>query len=326
MRMRPARAPHAGARIIDLHPPQADLRAEVLEGLRKDPKELPPKLFYDAEGSVLFEEITTLPEYYLTRTEIGILQANANAMLSRIGESPTLIEFGSGSSTKVRILLDRLAGPATYVPVDISAVALTAAAEAIAADYHVRVIGICADYSREFTLPPLPGSGRRTIFFPGSNLGNLNPQEAASFFVRSWKLLRKGDGMLIGIDRQKDPAILNAAYNDSRGITAQFNKNILGRINRAIGADFDLAAFEHVAFYNDAESRIEMHLRSTRQQDVTVAGERFSFRSGETSHTENSYKYGEGDLETLIRGSGFRTVETWSDAAKWFSVYYLRVY
>ena len=318
-----ARPPY---KLVDLHPPQGGLRREVIEGLSRIPKQLPPKLFYDHQGSALFEEITRLPEYYLTRTETAILESRADDMLTEIGAAPALIEFGSGSSTKVRILLDRMRGPATYVPVDISIKPLTEAAESIAADYHVNVIAVCADYSRAFTLPPLPRAARRTIFFPGSNLGNLNSEEAREFFRRSRALLQRGDGMLIGIDRVKDRQVLHAAYNDSRGVTARFNLNLLQRINRELGADFDLAEFEHLAFFNEQESRIEMHLRSRRAQSVQIDGRKFRFDAGETVHTENSYKYGDGDLERLIDGSGFALTRTWSDAAKWFSVHYLRVY
>lgn len=324
--MKPKPINRPAYRLVDLHPPQADLRREVIEGLSRTPKQLPPKLFYDPRGSALFQQITRLPEYYLTRTETGILESNADDMLAQIGTSPAIIEFGSGSSTKVRILLERVRGPSTYVPVDLSIEPLTEAAEMIATNRDISVIAVCADYSRPFTLPPLPHASRRIIFFPGSNLGNLDGNEAREFFRHCRTLLQRGDGMLIGIDRVKDAEILHAAYNDSQGVTAEFNLNLLRRINSELNADFDPAAFEHLAFFNPQESRIEMHLRSTKPQSVHIGGHIFPFRQGETIHTENSYKYAEGDLERLIDGSGFALTRTWADAAKWFSVHYLRVY
>jgi dimethylhistidine N-methyltransferase len=310
-------------RLIDRQPEATDVKREVLEGLRRTPKTLPPKLFYDEEGSRLFEEITRLPEYYLTRTEVGVLTDHAAEINRRVGD--TIIELGSGSSAKVRILLDQRQQPVTYVAVDISLDQLQASTEALAADYpRVSVVALCADYTKLFKLPVLPGI--RTVFFPGSNLGNQTPEESKQFFKSVVGMLSRGDGMLIGVDRVKERAVLDAAYNDSRGITAAFNLNLLHRINRELGADFDVNGFRHVAFFNEEKSRMEMHLRSERPQTVTVAGERFEFAPGETIHTENSYKYLDGDIQRLIDGSGFVSEALWTDPRRWFSVHYLRVY
>jgi dimethylhistidine N-methyltransferase len=310
---------------VDCRAEPTDILREAVQGLRH--RTLPPKLFYDPRGSELFEEITHLPEYYLTRTEIGILRQNAGEIVERLGANPILIELGSGSSTKVRILLDAIQGPVIYIAVDIARDQLLVSAESLAADYpNVNLTAVCADYTRGLTLPPLPEHGTRTVFFPGSNLGNLEPAEASRFFGTIARLLRPADGMLLGVDLKKDPAVLHAAYNDSRGVTAQFNRNLLGRLNSELGADFDLAQFQHVALYNQERGRIEMHLRSLRNQTVTIAGERFRFSAGESIHTENSYKYSDEDLEQLISGSGLRIERSWTDPRRWFAVYSLRVY
>lgn len=311
--------------LVECLPQPVDLLHEVQKGLSAARKTLPPKLFYDSRGSALFEKITALPEYYLTRTEIVILRERAGEIAGALGSSPVLIELGSGSSTKVRILLDAISGPVTYLAVDIAADQLRASLTALAADYpHARVIGLCADYMSGFALPPLPDQGLRTIFFPGSNLGNLDPAEARQFFGMIASMLRPGDGMLLGVDLKKDPALLHAAYNDRRGVTAEFNLNLLRRLNRELQAGFDLGAFEHLAFYNQDEGRIEMHLRSLSDQTISVGGKSFHFAAGETIHTENSYKYSQEDLEGLIAGS-FQIERSWTDRRRWFGVHLLRI-
>ncbi len=316
-----------GVALIDMHPRRDDFLAEVLAGLRKPQKEIPAKFFYDRRGSELFEEITRLPEYYLTRTEIAILDANAAAIVNRFGNSSVLVEFGSGSSTKVRILLDEMKGRGVYMPVDISKIYLLESAEAISDDYpEVTVVAVCADYTRQFAIPPAPeGFTRRNIFFPGSTVGNLEPPLAHRFFRQTARQLAPGDGMLIGVDLKKDPAILHAAYNDSRGTTAEFNLNVLRRINRELGSNFDLEQFEHHALYRGSNGRVEMHLRSRRDQKVAIGGQEISLVSGETIHTENSYKYSLEDFHGLVSGTGFRPVEFWMDERKMFSVHYLEV-
>ena len=312
--------------VINLHPVQSDARAEVLEGLSKPQKELPAKFFYDQTGSILFEEITSLPEYYLTRTEISILDEHAEEMVAMFGPSFALIEYGSGSSRKVRILLDQLSGRAIYMPVDISLLYLKQSAAKLNDAYpNVTVVAVCADYTQPFEIPSADEYDKRVIFFPGSTVGNLEPGLARTFFRDTAKLLKPGDGMLIGVDLKKDSSILNAAYNDSRGVTARFNLNILSRINRELHSDFDVEQFEHVAFYNESESRIEMHLRSRIAQEVHINSHRISFREGETIHTENSYKYSIEDFRRLLRDTGFTPVQVWTDPQNLFSVHYLAV-
>jgi dimethylhistidine N-methyltransferase len=318
--------PRASLEVIDLHPVQTDFRQEVLHGLHKPQKELPAKFFYDERGSELFEEITELPEYYLTRTEISILDENAAEMVRMMGDDFALIEFGSGSSRKVRILLDRLRGHGTYMPVDVSLVYLKESAERVRSEYpNIEVVAVCADYTLPFEIPSSGGHAKRVAFFPGSTVGNLEPHLASVFFRDTAGSLEPGDGMLIGVDLKKDPAVLHAAYNDSRGITAAFNFNILRHINRRLGDPFDLAKFEHIAFYNPALGRIEMHLRARVTHTVTIGGEEIRFRLGETIHTENSYKYEIEEFYALLEETGFAPVKVWTDPQRLFSVHYLEV-
>lgn len=316
----------AAVKLIDLHPRQTDFAQEVLHGLHKPQKELPAKFFYDERGSKLFEEITELPEYYLTRTEISILDDNASEMVGMMGRDFALIEFGSGSSRKVRILLDQLRGKGTYMPVDISLVYLKESAEKVRSDYpDVDVVAVCADYTLPFAIPTAEQHRKRVVFFPGSTVGNLEPYLATVFFRDTASSLRKGDAMLIGVDLKKDPAVLHDAYNDSRGVTAEFNFNILRHINRRLGDSFDLAKFEHIAFYNPALGRIEMHLRARASHTMTIRGEEIRFRLGETIHTENSYKYEIEEFNALLEGTGFAPVKVWTDRARLFSVHFLEV-
>lgn len=312
--------------LIDLQPVLADFREEVLAGLRKPQKELPAKYFYDRRGSELFEEITNLPEYYLTRTEISILDENADEIVGLMGSDFALIEYGSGSSRKVRILLDQLSGHATYMPIDISLLYLRESAQLLSSAYpDVSVVAVCADYTVPFEIPRCDSFAKRVVFFPGSTVGNLEPRLARRFFRDTAGLLQPGDGMLIGVDLRKDKSVLNAAYNDSRGVTAEFNLNVLRRINQDLDADFNLAQFQHLAFYNETEGRVEMHLRSRRRQKVSIDGEVIEFSPGETIHTENSYKYTIEGFQTLLEGSGFAPMKVWTDAEELFSVQYLTV-
>ncbi|HXI11062.1 MAG TPA: L-histidine N(alpha)-methyltransferase [Thermoanaerobaculia bacterium] len=312
--------------LIDLSPRRASFKSEVLSGLRKPRKELQAKFFYDKQGSELFERITRLPEYYLTRTEIGILDDNADEMVSMMGKNFVLIEFGSGSSRKVRILLDQMLSGATYMPIDISLLYLKESAAALTDDYpHVEVIAVCADYTMPFEMPSDSRFDRRVIFFPGSTVGNFERELARIFFRDTALKLKSGDGMIIGVDLQKDDAVLDAAYNDQEGVTSEFNKNILVRINRELNATFDLGLFDHYAFYNRPEGRIEMHLKSRIAQQVSIDGETIDFREGETIHTENSYKYTIEGFHELIAESGFVPMKVWTDAEGLFSVHYLRV-
>ncbi len=308
----------------DLEPAVEEFRAAVLGGLSGPQKRLPAKFFYDSEGSQLFDDICELPEYYPTRTEIGILRENAGEIAEAIGPDATLVEFGSGSSVKIRILVDALSSLSAYVPIDISRDHLVAAARALADDYEgLAVVPVCADYSGPVLLPPdLPG-GRLTGFFPGSTIGNFAPTQAAAFLKQVARLLGAGSGLLIGVDLQKDAAILNAAYNDSRGVTAEFNLNILARINRELDGDFALDGFAHHACYNAARACIEMHLVSNRHQRVTIAGQPFEFQHGETIHTEDSHKYTVETFHALAAAAGWRAESVWTDADRLFNVHYL---
>jgi len=310
----------------DLEPAVEEFRAAVLGGLSGPQKRIPAKFFYDAEGSRLFEEICGLAEYYPTRTEIGILRRSAAEIAAAIGPDATLVEFGSGSSVKIRILLDALTSLAAYVPIDISRDHLVAAARALAGDYEgLAVVPVCADYSGPVVLPPDLPRGRLTGFFPGSTIGNFAPTQAAAFLKQVATLLGPGGGLLIGVDLQKDAANLNAAYNDSLGVTAAFNLNLLARINRELDGDFALDGFDHRACYNAARACIEMHLVSNRHQVATVAGRAFEFQHGETIHTEDSHKYTVESFHALAAAAGWQARSVWTDPDRLFSVHYLVV-
>lgn len=296
--------------------------ADALGGLSRPQKTLPPKYFYDAVGSRLFDRITELDEYYLTRTELGIMRRHAAAMAARVGPRCLLIELGAGSLVKVRLLLDRLDRPAGYVPVDVSGDHLRrAAAELTRQHPGLDVLPVCADFTEEFPLPALRRpADRRVVYFPGSTFGNFEPPEAGALLRHVARVVGPGGGLLLGVDLQKDPAVLEAAYNDARGVTAAFNLNLLARINRELGADFDLAAFRHRAVYNRTQSRIEMHLVSLADQDARVGEAVVRFRAGESIHTENSYKYDVGELTRRAAGCGLRVDDVWSDDRRYFAI------
>lgn len=300
------------------------LRDEVLRGLRSSPKTLPPKLFYDTTGAALFERITTLPEYYLTRAELEILHARVHEIASLAGPGCALVEYGSGAGLKVRLLLDALDRPAAYVPIDISAEQLIRVAGEIAAEYPGLIVQpVWADYTAPLQLPDLPQRARRIAFFPGSTIGNFHPTEAAAFLHRVRRTVANDGALVLGVDRRKDAALLHAAYNDAAGVTAAFNLNMLRHINRELGADFDLECFQHRAVFNAAENRVEMHLVSLARQVVTVAGARVPFERGETIWTESSYKYDHARLEQLVTSAGFALTRLWSDAGDRFWVAFL---
>jgi len=313
-----------GVHFHDLEPAPADMRAEVLAGLALPQKRIAPKFFYDAEGSRLFDAICELPEYYPTRTEIGILRRHGHEMAARLGREALLVELGSGSSLKIRVLLEALR-PAVYMPVDISREHLVRSAEALAEAFPgLAVHAVCADYSTPFELPLSGHDHPRAAFFPGSSVGNFETDDAARFLRRVADLIGRGGRLLIGVDLVKDRSVLEAAYNDAAGTTAAFNLNLLARINRELGADFDLDAFRHDAFFDAGRSRIEMHLISTRDQTVQVAGQSFVFREGESIHTECSYKYRIDDFHALARRAGFESEQVWTDPDGLFSVHCLR--
>jgi L-histidine Nalpha-methyltransferase len=297
---------------------------DVVAGLTARPKRLSPKYFYDQAGAQLFEDITALPEYYLTRCELEILRERAPEMARFFPPGSALIEFGSGSSKKVRILLEAAPTIAAYIPVDISSEMLVQEAEELRRDYpRLAVLPVEADFTQPFSLPAEAAGMAHTGFFPGSTIGNFEPHEACAFLRHAGRVLGRGATLIIGVDLVKDTSVLNAAYDDAAGVTAKFNLNLLARINRELGANFDLASFSHEAFYNAERHRIEMHLASKKRQKVRVAGRAIEFRAGETIHTENSYKYTLDSFRALARGSGWDPVAVWTDAGANFSIHAL---
>ncbi len=296
---------------------------DVIEGLSQHPRRLSPKYFYDAAGSELFEQITVLPEYYPTRTELGILRERAGEIASIVRKGAALVEFGAGATTKVRLLLNECAFGA-YVPVDISGDFLKAQADALRKDFpDLDVYPVAADFTAPFALPDAVGDMSKVGFFPGSTLGNFEPHEASSFLRSAREILGQGAQMVIGVDLEKDDRVLYDAYNDAAGVTARFNLNVLVRINRELGGNFDTGAFIHRAIYNRERHRIEMHLISRKAQAVRVLGRSFSFRPGESIHTESSYKYSLDRFIALARGAGWTIRKPWTDAAGMFSVHAL---
>jgi dimethylhistidine N-methyltransferase len=311
----------------DFQPDAGSFLDDVMAGLAQPQKTLNPKYFYDSRGCELFEAICRLPEYYPTRTEMAIMRESALEIAQHLGRGCVLIEYGSGSSRKTEALIADIA-PAVYVPIDIAAGQLKSSAERLAALFpDLEIAAICADYTRELMLPGTLdlGRARRVVFFPGSTIGNFMPDDARRFLRNARGLAGPGGAMLVGVDLKKDPGVLHAAYNDAQGVTAAFNLNLLARINRELGADFDLDAFRHRAFYNVAAGRIEMHLASMREQQVNLNGRRFFFRENETIHTENSYKYSVAEFQALAREAGFSPECCWIDAAQLFSVHCLSV-
>jgi dimethylhistidine N-methyltransferase len=297
---------------------------ETLAGLSAVPKTLPPKLFYDETGARLFEEICLLPEYYLTRTELSILRKGVAEIAQLAGPRAALIEYGSGAGIKVRLLLDALENPAAYVAVDISEQQLARVTADLRAQYPgVQVAGVAADYTRPVPLPALPHDARRVAFFPGSTIGNFHPAEAAAFLTRMRRTVGPGGAVILGVDRRKDVAVLDAAYDDAAGVTAEFNRNVLRRLNRDLGSDFDLSAFRHEAFFNDEASRVEMHLVSQREQTVHVDNRTIRFAKGETIWTESSYKYDEDRLNELAAAAGLQVTRLWTDPCDWFWIAFL---
>lgn len=303
-----------------------DIMFEVLEGLNQKQKRLPSKLFYDQRGSELFDRICNLDEYYLTQTEIGILIRNIEEIASLIGERCLLIELGSGSGKKTRLILDHLKNPTAYIPIDISFEQLIESSRSLAMDYpNLNIFPVCADYTLPFNLPTVSYTHlKKVVFFPGSTIGNFTPDCANNFMRRISERLGKGSGLLIGVDLRKDKDTLEIAYNDNKGVTAEFNLNMLERVNRELKSDFDLNRWRHYAFYNDRESRIEMHLISQERQIVHVNGTQFSFKKNETILTEYSYKYTLEKFRELVKDY-FEIERVWTDEEHKFSVQYLSV-
>ena len=298
--------------------------AEIIEGLKQDEKTISPKYFYDERGSQLFEEITTLPEYYPTETELGILQDNAEEIAELVGPQASLIEFGSGSSLKTRILLENLHDLAAYVPVDISEELLLESAANLRDDFpDVEILPVVADFTRSFALPePAIMPVRNIVYFPGSTIGNFTNEDALELLGVMHGEAGEGGALLIGVDLQKDPDIIERAYNDSAGVTAEFNLNVLRHINREFGADFKLDAFSHSAEYNLEEGRVELRLVSSEQQDVNVGDEAFTIEEQEAILTEYSHKYTLDSFAEMAGTAGFEVERVWTDAERLFSVQY----
>ena len=296
--------------------------AETLDGLNQKPKTLPCKYFYDERGSALFEDICEQPEYYPTRTELGIMEEHAAEMARALGSDLVLIEYGSGSSRKTRVLLEALENPAAYLPIDISKDALFPSAESIAKEYpKLAVLPICGDYLSPLPLPEAtPTENRRAVYFPGSTIGNFMPDEALSFLHRMAEQAGPGGAVLIGVDLKKDAGALERAYDDRAGVTAAFNLNLLARINRELGADFPLENFRHEARWNEAQGRVEMHLVAKQACEIRVGSERIAFETSESIHTENSYKYEISEFEALAAQAGLRADRRWMDPDEKFSV------
>jgi dimethylhistidine N-methyltransferase len=312
--------------LYDFEPQSKTFRDEALQGLQDARKELPSKYFYDDVGSQLFEHICELDEYYLTRTELSIMQQYKAEMASLIGPNCLLIEYGSGSSIKIRKLLDALQAPAGYVAIDIAKDQLLRSAASLRATYPtLEVLPVCADYTSDFELPPPAKSvSRKIAYFPGSTIGNFD-REPAKNFLRKIAKTCKGGGLLIGVDLKKDFNILHRAYNDRQGVTARFNLHLLERMNQELDADFQLDQFSHYAFYNPGQSRVEMHLVSLANQIVHIGGCKIPFKLGESIWTESSYKYTLAEFAQLAAMTGFAVERVWTDSQQLFSVQYLRV-
>lgn len=316
-----------GAKFIDLEPSPETFLDSVLAGLSATPKTLPSKFFYDERGSLLFQQITTLDPYYPTRTETALLKQIAPELGALIPEHAELVEFGSGSTNKVRILLDTVGRFSAYVSIDISRTYLVDQANQLARDYPgLSVLAVCADYMAPLNLDDGRASdGSRVGFFPGSTIGNLTSTEAIGFLANAANILGPGAGFIVGVDLKKDRKILEAAYNDPQGITAAFNLNLLIRLNRELDADFDTAAFAHEAIYKEDAGRIEMHLVSQKDQFAHIGDRKFRFAQGESIHTENSHKYSIPEFQDIARAAGLNAVKFWTDPDQLFSIHFLRV-
>ncbi len=319
-------SPALSVTLRDYHPRPGAMREEVLEGLGAPQRTLPCKYFYDEKGSELFDAICELPEYYLTRTELGIMETHVTEMAAALGPHLQLVEPGSGSSLKTRLLLEHLHRPVAYVPVDISRAHLLNAAERLNRLFpELEVLPVCADFNQPFELPaPARAPQRSAVYFPGSTLGNFGPVEAVRLLDHMRRLAGPGGALLLGVDLRKDPALLQQAYDDAAGVTAAFNLNLLARINRELDGNFDLDRFRHRAVYNESEGCIEMHLVSQGSQVVRVAGERFGFHDGQHILSERSYKYSLEGLAALALRAGMTVEQQWLDEQRYFCVACLR--
>lgn len=310
--------------LIDFHPPCGDMLVDVIAGLSKPQKQLLPKYFYDQRGSHLFDDITHLPEYYLTRTEDAIMKSNLREMARLVGPKATVVEFGSGSGEKIRRLLKHLDSPVACVPVEISRTHLLKSAQDLASDYpDLEVVAVCADFTQPFDFPPILGAIRRLVFFPGSTIGNFPRDEAIELLKVMHKVAGENGCVLIGADLVKNTETLEAAYNDSQGVTAAFNLNLLRRINHELRADFVLDAFQHQAVYKRRAGRIEMYLVSKIAQRVHIGDQQFTFEKGEKILTEYAHKYELENFSEMVAEAGFTVKRVWTDPLAHFSVQYL---
>ena len=314
----------SGPRVVSFHGavvPADNFLEDVVAGLALAQKTLPPKYFYDARGSELFEAICALPEYYPTRAEIALTLEHVEDIARFTGPGCELIEYGSGASTKTRILIEQLR-PEVYVPIDISETALRGAAGQLAAEFAwLNIRAVTGDFGRPLGISAFGGAGRKVVYFPGSTIGNLTRDEALAFLHMTRGQVGPGGAMLVGVDLKKDPNVLHAAYNDAQGVTAEFNRNLLRRINSDLGADFRPETFVHYAFYNVPMGRIEMYLASLERQAVNVGSYRFWFAAGESIHTENSCKYSVEEFQALAAQAGFRGEKVWMDSDRLFSLH-----
>ncbi len=310
---------------FDQHPELANFRADIIQGLSAPESYILPKYFYDEAGSRLFEKICSTQEYYPTRTEVSIIRDNIDDIVDVLGRDCLLIEPGSGDSYKVRLLLDALR-PIAYLPIDISKRYLQDEAQKLAAEFTwLNVHAVCADFTGKLELPYHVTSANKVAFFPGSTIGNFLPEQAVTVLDEIRKMVGTDGGLLIGVDLQKESAILNAAYNDKKGFTEQFNKNLLVRINRELGANFNIKQFKHLAFFNKEKHRIEMHLVSLQQQVIRIGEHVFQFKKDQSILTEYSHKYTVEHFEKLAEQAGLQRVKTWLDENQLFSVHYFRV-
>ncbi len=310
---------------LKITPNSDDFACDLATALRSRPRSISPKYFYDAKGSALFDQICSLPEYYPTRTELSILRRKAHEMAELMGPRAELVEFGAGSLHKVRMLLDAMQAPSRYIPIDISGDHLHASCALLQGDHpSLDIHPLIADYTRPLTLPaPCSTQSKRIGFFPGSTIGNFTPREANAFLRMAANVLR-GGALILGVDLIKAPHLLHAAYNDSQGITAQFNLNLLERANRELAANFDINKFSHYAFYNAPMQRIEMHLMSRCQQQIRIQNEWYDIDEGETLHTENSYKFTLKGIRRMAQAAGFIPGPIWCDKEGLFSLHWLQ--
>lgn len=311
---------------FDLKPVISSVEDDILTSLKKTNKRLSPKYFYDETGSKLFTEICELPEYYPTRTEIGILKENIKDISETLGDSPMIVEFGSGASEKIKYILSSTLGKTSYLAMDISKEFLIESSKIVAKLYpEMNVYALCADYSKKISLPKFTTlRNNKVLYFPGSSFGNFDKNEQTNFLTNARKMLSEGESFLIGLDLIKKTPVLNDAYNDSKGITAKFNLNILSHINKLTGSSFDLNSFKHVAFYNEELNRIEMHIESLDNQSISILGEEIFFEKGERIHTENSYKFNIDYVKPLFFNAGFELNNVWTDSNNYFGMFYFK--